>query len=110
MEDTTSLGKFILSIPTADEELHARVEAALRKTNEESHSVELFSTVALGQAEGEDGPDELESRDPDGRTNASQDQVAGNLPNHVASRPACLHVVELVPVEVQVLLPVRKSA
>lgn len=77
VENAWSFGEFVLSVPRANDVLHARIESTLSKTwhksvsvlntssarlvltNKEAYNVELGSTVGFASAESQDGPHQL---------------------------------------------------
>lgn len=75
MKDAAPLRQFILTVPTSNDVLHARIEAGFSETYEEAEHVDLRNRVAARNAHGKNCPDDLNGWNPDGGTNTSEQHV-----------------------------------
>lgn len=66
MEDAGALPQLGRLVPGAEDGVGGRVEGGLGEADEEADGDDVVGGLGGGEAEGQDGPDELAGRDPDG--------------------------------------------
>lgn len=79
------------------------------QTDEEPEDVDLLSIVAFREQDRQGRPGHFACWDPDRRADPCQDKVARNFAKHISYCPTCLHIVQLIFVEPEVLFHARNK-